>query len=717
MRKMSKALAVALACCIAFAAAPCAAGEEKPEHINRVTAALAEARREAEPHEANLERFLDADDAAWEKAAQRGEALAAAVKSYKDHTTYTLEGDTSLEDVGPLYASNSKFFTIDMNGYVLYAPVFGTGCFGLKNGTAADVMAENEEGLLRITVEQDACLVRDRNPAALDLLNGGDLTLVNRGNINGFRRLLYQKARSNRISITNEGTIWSDGVALSSRAFHQNSRVTLSNSGTMAGLVRGLDFHCSGGSFASDGKGAILGAAGPDLEFPKITLDSVIIADDIGLTADEEAAILNKLNPYGDKDAPSGIALDLQASNADYWVTWKVTGTLYASRHLLRAKFPKNSKMRGDIMPAIDAESPSRDALLTTELETAMNSLNGEAAQKNVDNLLKTLKLDAFCQKGGELLISAMCRYAEADGKAHIRYSTGDSVWSRITGKRTGKSYAWDLPENGTLPAQEPVQALNAYYQFKAGLSLAGRDGVMMLDQDVELPEGDGTIPLPQGIEIRGDGRAMTGVLDFTVNQKARISGLTAAQDPISLKSNGKVDTYVTLQGGHYGTLKLDNVILNAEDAEIENLEMLMWGGKADYTVKTVTHQLRIVSTERISGAFRFLMDIAPDAPEDAAIDISLMKGGQSKSFLFEGKTGAPAVTLMIFNDKNMDAAFRPGVNANLNETYAVYLRVINLVGLTGPDGKRPPLILRDENGRTLHTFIQGDDAKWTLAD
>ena len=71
----------------------------------------------------------------------------------------------------------------------------------------------------------------------------------------------------------------------------------------------------------------------------------------------------------------------------------------------------------------------------------------------------------------------------------------------------------------------------------------------------------------------------------------------------------------------------------------------------------------------------------------------------------------------MIFNDKNMDKAFRPSAGANLNEAYAVYLRVINLVGLTGPDGNRPPLVLRDENGETLHTFIQGDDAKWTIAD
>lgn len=717
MRKLTRMLAWWIACCMAVAAAPAALGEASDGHINQVTAALAEARKAAEPHVSNLERFLDADDAAWELAAQRGEALAAAVKSYKDHTTYTLEGDTSLEDVGPLYASNSKFFTIDMNGYVLYAPTFGTGCFGLKNGTAADVMGENEEGALRITVEKDACLVRDRNPAALDLINGGDLTLVNRGNINGVRRLLYQSARSNRIAITNEGTIWSDGVALSSRAFHQNSRATLTNTGILAGLVRGLDFHCSGGSFVSDGKGPILGAAGPDLEFPKITLDSVIIADDAGLTADEEAAILNKLNPYGDKDAPTGIAIDMQAMQADYWITWKVTGRLYATRQLLRVKFPKNKQMRGDIMPDIDPESPSTEALLTTELENPLNSLTGEAAQRNVDNLLKTLKLDAFCAKGGSLQITALCRYAEQDGKAHIRYSTGDSVWSRIEGKRTGKAYAWGLPENGVLPAQEPVQALNAYYQFKAGINLAGRDGVIMLDQDAELPEGDGTIMLPQGIEIRGDGKALTGVLNFTVNQKARISNLNAAQDPVSLKSNGKVDTYVTLQGGHYGTLKLDNVILTAEDAEIENLEMLMWGGRADYNVRTVTHQLRIVSTERISGAFRLLMDIAPDAPEDAAIDISLMKGGQSKSFLFEGRTGARAVTLMIFNDKNMDKAFRPSAGANLNEAYAVYLRVINLVGLTGPDGNRPPLVLRDENGKTLHTFIQGDDAKWTLAD
>ena len=46
-------------------------------------------------------------------------------------------------------------------------------------------------------------------------------------------------------------------------------------------------------------------------------------------------------------------------------------------------------------------------------------------------------------------------------------------------------------------------------------------------------------------------------------------------------------------------------------------------------------------------------MDIAPDAPEDAAVDITLMKGNQSKTFAFEGTTGAESVTVQVLNDRD----------------------------------------------------------------
>ena len=691
------------------------AAEEETVETNRVTSALKAARIAAEPYQAELDRFLAADEAAWDQAAERGKALEAALKAMKDHTTFTLEGDTSLEEIDPLNGSASKVFTINLNGYVLYAPTFSTGNYVLENGTVADLMGENEEGTLKLTVETSACLLRDRNPAAMDFMDGGDLTLTNRGLINGFRRLLYQSIHSNRIMIQNDGVIYSDGIAFSSRAFHQNSRVSLTNNGTIAGLVRGLDFHCAGGSITADGKGMILGAAGIDLQFPKLTVSCPITADDLGLTEEEKEIIQNRLNPYGDKDAPTGIALDLQANQADYWMTWKVTSRIYASQNILRVKFPKNAQMRGDFSPEIAGDSPSCYALLTTELEGARNDLTGKAAQTNVESLLKTFKLDGFCANGGEISITALSRYAEADGKAHIRYSVADSLWSRIPGTRVGKVYAWGEAENGTLETQEPVQALNAYYQMKAAIALAGKDGVVLLDQDVELPEGDGAIALPQGIEIRGDGHRMSGAMNFTVNQNAAISGLKTEEDALVLKSNVKVDTGLTIRDSAIGTLRLDNILLTSEQTEIENLEMTMWGGRAEYRVP-VSHQLRLISTERISGGFKFLMNIAPEKPEDAAIDITLMKGNQSKTFSFVGKTGAEVVTVLVLNDRDPSTAFRP-TSSDLNQAYAPYLRVINVTELKKTEGGRPPLVFRDEHGEALHTFVQGDDGKWSLKE
>ena len=98
-------------------------------------------------------------------------------------------------------------------------------------------------------------------------------------------------------------------------------------------------------------------------------------------------------------------------------------------------------------------------------------------------------------------------------------------------------------------------------------------------------------------------------------------------------------------------------------------------------------------------------------------IDITLMKGNQSKTFLFEGVTGAKNVTVQILNDRDPSTAFRPAADADLGQVYAVYLRVINLQGLRRPDGSRPALVFRDEQGGALHTFTQADDGQWTLAD
>ncbi len=701
-----------LTCCAALA-------ETESVELNHASSQLETAQKLAAPYEAEWDRFLNADEEAWNLARERGNALYAAAKGMKDQLVYQLEGDTSLEDCGPLSGMPSKVMTIDLNGYVLYAPTLGYGSFSFRNGTAVDVMTdtilEHEEGPIRLTVESDCCLLPDRNSAGLDLYAAGDFTLRNEGLVNGIRRMLYQAARSNKMVLENAGTIYSDGMAVTCRAFHQNTRATIRNDGVMVGLVRGLDFHCAGGTLDVGGNGSIIGAAGPDLAFPKITLNCTIIADDLNLTEEEKERIRSRLDPYGDKNVPTGIGLDLAAIQADYRITWKVTGEIWASQGILRAAFPQNDTYKGDLSPSVSDMSPSRDALITVELSKPHHSLEGDTAARELNEYLKLLKMDGFLNQGGELEITALSRYAEEDGKSHVRFSVGDTLWSRLTGRRSGKTYEWGEAENGTLDSQEPVSSLNAYYQMKACLSLVGNGGTILLDEDVVLPEGEQPISLPQGVELNGGDHALGGDVSLVVDKTATLSHLNCPEDPVCLKSALKVDTWLVLRGGYYRWLSLDNLMLDAEDVTIDTLEMQLWGGKKEYTTP-IAKQLRLISTERITGAYRFLMDIGTAYPDEAAVDLTLMKGNQSKTFYFEGTTGASAVTVLVLNDRDPSQAFIPS-GKDLTQTYTPYLKVINLRGLRTLSGQRPPLVFRDTDGTALYTFTQDDEGKWTLQE
>ena len=696
-----------------------AEAETESIELNHASEQLSAAESSAASHEAQLERFLSLDDASWSAALERGQKLADAVRAARDHTVYQLEGDTSLEDCGPLSGLPGKSFTIDMNGHVLYAPSFAYGWFILRNGTAVDVMTdtvlEHEEGPVKLDVAQDACLLSDRNGGALDLYATGDLTLRNEGLIAGIHRLVYQAARSNKMVFENSGVIYSDAIAISSRAFHQNTKATIRNDGVIVGLVRGLDFHCAGGTLDVKGSGKIIGATGPDLEFPKITFACDVIADDLNLTEEEQTRIETRLNPYGDKDVPTGIGFDLQGNQADFRMNWKVTGEIWASQALVRVAFPQNSNMRGDLSPSVAEMSPSREALIRIELEEAHHELTGDAARKELNEALKTLKFDGLLEAGGQLSLTALSRYAEEDGRSHVRFSVGDTRWSRMLGIREGRNYTWQDAENGSLEAQEPLTSLNDYYQMKACLALAGNGGTVLLDRDVQLPGGENEIGLAQGTELRGDGiHLLGGDVHLVVDRKAALTDVKA-ETPLCLRSASKADTLLTLQGGSIRELHLDNLMLETEQAEIDTLEMVLWGGKKEYTTP-IRKKLRLISTERISGAFRFLMDIGTQFPEEAEIDLTLMKGNQSKTYLFEGTTGADQVTLQVLNDRDPGHAFQP-TGKDLLQTCMPYLKVINLKGLRSLDGTRPPLVFRDENHVPLLTFRQLDDGSWELQE
>ncbi len=703
---------IALLFCVLLLLPLTAGSAEETDEPNRVTEALAKAEAAAEAWRPALERFLAGGEEAAQQAEKRGEALKEALKGLRDHMTYVLEGDTSLEQIGPLAGSGSKIFTIDLNGYVLYAPTFGYGSFALKNGTVADAMAENEETPLRLIIAEDVCLLRDQNTAGLEMDVTGDITIQNSGMIQGVRRLLYQTARSNRIALTNDGVIWSDTYGWTSRAFHQNSRASIVNNGTIVGLVRGLDFHCAGGSLTVEGRGLIIGAAGPDMEFPKVTFAAGIISDDRNLSEEEQQTVLGRLNPYGDKDIETGVGFDLESIQKDYWMNWKITGTVWAARSIMRVKFPQNERFKGEFSPRKAPGSPSGKVKMTVEMTGERNRMTGQEAEKQINALLKSFRMDDFFARDGEMDIVALSRYAEQGGKSHVRFSTADTRWSRMTGRRKGKTYTWDTAEDGTLDAQEPVDALNDYYQMKSALSVAGTGGTVELDRDVSIPEGDEYILLPVDSEIRGEDHHLGGELFFTVDRNATLNGIEAEHETLSVRSAAKVDTYLNLENCRIDTLSADNVVITGKNNGIEHLELICWGGKKEYRIP-VAHTLRLVSTERISGAFRFCMDIGRDA-KDAQIDMVLMKGNQSKTFTFEGTTGASRISVLVVNDRDPDKAYRP-TGTDIAQSYAVYLRVINVRDLTGPDGERPVVVFRDETGEAMYTFAQADDGKWSM--
>ena len=702
-----------LLCCILSVTAPlaatayfAAAEEEESVEQNRTLVALEEAERAAAPAREQLKAFFELPDEKRIQAQDRGKELAARINAAQKTTTFILEGDTDLSGgYIPLTGSNTKVFTIDLNGHVLYGPVFTYGIFILQNGVAADVSAENDNGVLKLTVEADCSVLKDAQTAALSLDVKGDLYLVNRGLAEGVRRMLYQNTGAAKISVINEGSLWSDTYGLSIRCFHQNAAVTLENRGAVTGLVRALDVHCSGGSLTVSGEGSWTGAAGPDVEIPRASIGGTIITDDLNLGEETLRAIRDKLDPYGDKQIETGISFDLLPSAVSYWRNWRITATLWASRAVLRMALPQNNKIKGRFAAQIMEDSPSSTVFMTTELAGARSSLTGSDAEQSLEDILKNFGLGDYLAGGGDMTVTAWRRTADEDGRMRVTVSNCDTRWTRLTGKMTAAGSAWEEAENGQYENRAPSSAWNDYYQLRAALDLAKSGGSVVLDRDVLIPEGEGQISLFPGAAIEGDGGKLGGDVRFIVEKSAILSGVNMAGETLRAAGLYRYGDLLELENCEIGTLAAEHLSVRMTDSAAERMELTLSGGKEESWELAVGRLLAISATERLSGTYLFSGQLG------AEIWLNLMRGSLAKSFTFRGKTGAKTLDVTIWSDREPDRAWQPADSERMS-FYADYLRMMHLKELEGPEG-RPDVTFRDEKGQALATFALSDDGSW----
>ncbi len=692
---MKKIMTVLLLCTLSFAMLPAPAQAETTGQ-NRMLEALQEAADLAAEASAKLNAFLNADAEAVTEAEKRGNELSDTIRSAVRDLTVVLEGDTSLAYADALAGGTNRSFTIDLNGYVLYAPSFSYGNFRLKNGVAADLSGENESSPLRLTIENDVTVLRHMNQYAIDLSVTGDLTLNNYGVVNGIRRILYQNAPSNRITIVNEGTVYSDLYALSLRAFHQSSTINLTQNGVLAGLIRGLDIHAAGGNMNAEGKGTVYGAMGPDLEIPKLVFRLNVVADDWMLSNEQIQYITDKVNPYGEKDIPTGIAFDLQQSKADYWNNWTLTPKVWASRKILRFALPQNQKMKGQFNPEIDEDSPSRDAECLILSEQAYHSLTGSIVERRLTELWSSFNMENYFSKGGNLEIRALSRYAEKDGKMHVLFSVADTPWSRIGGKRTGKEYSWKEAENGTVEPQMPVSSLDDFYQLKAALNTAGAGGVVKMDMDADIQSAEESIPLPENVSILGQGKLLSGTPVFSVNKQAAISGLNLTGQTLTLKKKNKTGDRAVIDCGEIDTLISENVSV-LSDGSANTLRLNLGSGNSEYRIQVIRDL--IIDTTENSGASAV---ISGQIGEN--ILILMMQGRNGKRITLEGTTKADAIRIRIQNASYPDQVLGCDGSDPLR-VYGNYLKTIFPRGLTGQDGEIPKAVILNQDNETAFSF------------
>lgn len=703
---MKRIAAMLLALIILAGCGMHALGEEESVERNRVTVALEAAEEAAREAHITLNTYLSANEETQKAAMERGKSLVEEIKRTIKDAVITLEGDTDLRGAEKLMGGNNRIFTLDLNGYVLYAPVFAYGTFVVRNGVIGDAMGENEGGVLKLTFEEDCTLLADTNPAALDLDTTGELWLTNEGRINGIRKLIYQSSAPKKTLMVNSGVIWSDTTALSFRAFHQNSTISLTNGGVIAGQIRGLDVHCGGGSLTVDGTGEILGAAGPEIEIPRVTISCGIVADDHGLPEETLRAINDRLDPYGDKDVPTGIAFDWMNFSVDYWSTWQITGTVWASRGILRMNLPLNSQMKGSFGPAIEAGSLSRTASCAVTIPDAVHDLTGSRVESVLEGFWSNMNMEGYFRQGGEMTIQARSRYAAEDGRKHVIYSVADTRWSHLAGVRSGSGFAWQPAENGALESQEPVQTVNDFWQMRAAMSQTGAGGVVVMDRDASLTGEEGPLTLLQDITLLGEGHHLGGQLQLVVDRAATLTGFDLKGETLSLTGIYKTGNGITLNCGRIGGLNLDNVSVSS-DGSTDQLFVMLRGGELSEAIQ-VNKRLTVDATERVPGTYTFDTDVG----EETSVRLIFSRNSFGKTLIFRGSAACGAVEVLIQNEKNPEVAVI-STEPDPMTFYAPYLKMISLDGWTDAAGARPAVTMVDEGGNALITFLSDGKGGW----
>ncbi len=678
-----------------------ARAEETIVFENTVLAKLREVQESTAEAAARLAAYLGGSEETRVRAEERGRLLADAVRAAKRSASLKLTGDTDLRNILPLSGNPKVTVTLDLNGYVLYAPSFSTGTFRMKNGVAADLTGENDGGTLELQIEKDCTVLKDRNRAAAEFPMTGDLVLKIDGAVEGIRRLLYDKARTNKITITNRGTIWSDDCAVYLRAMNQFSYITLKNEGTVVGKIRGLDIHETGGNLNATGGGTIYGIAGPELRLPKINFSTGVTADDSGLDEETLRSVLDQADPYGDLDFRTGVAFDLRFFSTEYWNLWKLSPRVWASRAVFRCDLSDPLMVRGWFSPVIDPDSPSRSAECVLKTEKAFHELTGEQAERSLAERWKQFSAERFFQNGGTMTISVLCRYAGTDGKPRILFSAADTLWSRVTGERTGNKYTWEEAENGTLPSQKPVNTVDRQYQMKLALAAAGESGILVLDEDVEIQDSGYLLTMPENMRLEGDGHALSGNPEFYIRREAVFSGLRLEEACLSLRRTLRSGDHAVLDCGTIGELTTENVAVDS-DGSANVLRLLVCGGDTAVRIK-VNRLLEIDVTEGTYGSAHFTGNVGKGNPE-AEIRITFLQSNFSKKLFLSGVTGAETIRVRIL-DKGDPARLMPYTGDDPARFYKNYLNMIIPEGLVTSDGVVPTVTVQDETGAAAFVF------------
>ncbi len=689
------------------------AGAETVLEENRVLAALKAARQQTKNEAEQLRAFFDLDAETVSRATERGKLLASSIREAKRGQTLKLVGDTDLSETGPIEANPKYTFILDLNGYVLNAPTLATGKYQIKNGVVADLTAENEGGQLQLEIGEDCTVLKHGNSAAITLAMTGSLTLRNSGCIEGIRRLLYDKARTNQITLRNDGTIFGENCALYLRAMNQFTQYILKNNGTIVGGVRGLDIHETGGSLTASGTGIIYGITGPELKLPKIQFDTRVVADDTDLPEETLREIRSRMDPYGDLGFETGVAFDLRGASSEYWSTWKIGGSVWAGRSVFRCDFTEPVMIKGALTAAVEQGSPACGAECTIMTKTACHALTGEEAEAILEKIGSQFQMEGFFRNGGSMRYTVLCRYAEAYGSLRTLFSTADTLWSRITGERTETRYTWEEAENGTLSSPKPVYTVDRRYQMRLALTAAGEDGVLVLDEDTELPDSGYELVLPENLHLEGNDHILSGNVDFTVRRQAFLHGLRLENTVLTLRRSMRSGDQIQLDSGRIGTLITENVSLEGTSAA-DTLRVILGAGDTVCAIPVI-RMLEIDAANASAGSLTLPADIGKGDPE-TVIRLTLRENNCAMRFRFTGETGAATVSVRILSKADDSRVLCCGPDEDPGRYYRKYLEMIIPEAWRGPDGVPPTITFTDAQGQSAYIF-RFSDGSWVTVE